>query len=92
MDLFDNWDAIKSKGVFNVTVTPKASSNRIKQDHKPDGSTEIRVYVTTAPEDGKANKAVIDLLAEALDIPKSSLIITHGLSTRRKTVKINNIK
>ncbi len=46
-----------------VRVTPKASSNRIKIEEMSDGSTRYRVYVTVAAEDGKANEAVLKLLA-----------------------------
>ena len=73
---------------LRVRVTPKAKSARIKLEHAEDGGIVCKIYVTVAPEDGKANKAVIALLAEALDLPKSSLIITHGLTNRDKTIEI----
>jgi len=74
--------------VLHVRVTPKASSNRIKIEASEDRSALIRVYVTTVPEDGKANDAVIKLLAKELGIAKSSLAITHGETSRNKTIKI----
>lgn len=73
---------------LSVRVTPKAKSERIKQEISEDGRVYYKVYVTVAPEDGKANKAVIKLLAEAFDIPKSALTITHGLTNRDKTIQI----
>lgn len=75
------------KDKFEVTVTPKASSNRIKAD-VVDGVLQLKVYVTVPPEDGKANKAVIELLAKELRVPKSSLTIVSGLQSRRKVVRI----
>ena len=69
---------------FQVRVTPKASSNRIKVEE--DGS--IRVYVTTAPEGGKANTKVVELLAKKFKIPKTSLKITKGLKNKDKTIQI----
>lgn len=73
---------------LNVRVTPKAAANRIKVEHLADGSQLIRVYVTTVPEDGKANREVIKLLAKQLGLPKSSLTITHGLTSKDKVIKI----
>ncbi len=86
-DLF-NWQ--KDIGDrLQVRVTPKASSNRIKVEYQEDGSQLIRVYVTTVPEDGKANKAVIKLLAKELGIAKSAFTITVGLTNRNKIIRID---
>lgn len=74
--------------VIKIRVTPKASSNRIKVEKQADGSYLVRVYVTTVPEDGKANKAVVEILAKALGVPKSSLTITQGLTSKDKTISI----
>jgi uncharacterized protein YggU (UPF0235/DUF167 family) len=68
---------------FEVVVTPKASRNRIKLD-----GTDIRVYVTTVPEDGKATAAVIKLLSKAIGVPKSRLTLVRGATSRRKTFQI----
>ncbi len=62
-----------------VRVTPKASRNRITCE---DGV--IRVYVTTVPEGGKATKEVVKLLARALGVPKSSLTLIRGATSRDK--------
>lgn len=68
---------------FGVVVTPKASRNWIK----PDGA-DIRVYVTTVPENGKANIATIKLLSKAIGVPKSKLKLIRGATSRRKTFQI----
>ncbi len=73
--------------IFQVRVTPKSSSNRIKIQHQKDGSRFIKVYVTEIAENGRANKAMLELLAKELGLAKSSLIITHGLTSRNKTIK-----
>lgn len=73
---------------LRVRVTPKASAARIKPDTAEDGSVYYRVYVTVVAEDGKANQAVIALLAKALRLPKSALTITHGLTSRDKLIQI----
>ena len=45
-------------GSLQVRVTPKASANRVRIEERPEGPL-VRVDVTVAPEDGKANKQVI---------------------------------
>lgn len=66
-----------------VRVTPKASRDRIVVEEG-----QIRVYVTTVPEDGKANAAVQKLLAKALGIPKSRLTLIRGQTSRDKAFRV----
>lgn len=53
----------------------------------PDGGA-LRVAVTAAPEDGRANAAVIAAIAEALDVPASAVALAQGASGRLKTLRI----
>jgi hypothetical protein len=46
------------------------------------------VYVTVAAEDGKANEAVLRLLAKTLGLPKSTLVIISGKSSQNKIIRI----
>ncbi len=71
-----------------VRVTPNASSNRIKIEELADGSTRYRVYVTVAAEDGKANEAVLKLLAKTFSLPKSALVIVRGKLSSDKIIRI----
>jgi uncharacterized protein YggU (UPF0235/DUF167 family) len=64
----DTWQSLLGTEV-QVRVTPNASSARIVPDYDEDGALSLRVYVTTQPEDGKANKAVIALLSKTLKRP-----------------------
>lgn len=66
-----------------VRVTPKASRNAVEDT--PEG---LRVYVTTVPEDGKANAAVCKLLASALGVAKSRLTLVRGATSRDKVFRI----
>lgn len=70
--------------VIAVRVTPRASRNAVVLD----GDT-IRVMVTTVPEDGKANAAVIKLLSKALGVAKSRLVLLRGASARDKLFRID---
>ena len=68
---------------ITVRVTPKASRNRITVE-----AGQVRVYVTTVPEGGKANAAVQKLLAKALGMAKSQLTLVRGQTSRDKTFKV----
>ncbi|KAA2312374.1 DUF167 domain-containing protein [Pseudooceanicola sediminis] len=68
-----------------VRVTPRAARNRILID--ADGA--LRVYVTTVPEDGKATEAVRKILAKALGVPKTALILLRGTTSRDKVFRID---
>ena len=48
----------------------------------------MRVDVTVAPEDGKANKQVVKLVAKELGLSKSALVIVRGQTSREKTISI----
>jgi uncharacterized protein len=67
-----------------VRVTPKASRNAVTESE-----TGLRISVTTVPEDGKANAAVIKLLAHALGVPKSALTLTRGATSRDKAFRLD---
>ena len=82
------WDLNALPECLHIKVTPKAKSERITKDQAEDGSAIYKVYLTVVPEDGKANKALIALLAKELKIAKSRIVITHGLTCREKTIKI----
>ncbi|MBO9478977.1 DUF167 domain-containing protein [Shimia sp. R11_0] len=66
-----------------VRVTPKASRNRVMQD-----GDVLRVYVTTVPENGKANVAVQKLLAKHLGLAKSRLTLIRGVTSRDKVFRV----
>ena len=65
-------------------MTPHAKQNKVVES---DGV--LRVYTTVAPENGRANVAVIELLSKYMDIPKSRIKILRGLSGRDKIVTID---
>jgi len=72
-----------------LRVTPKASRNAITGlADTVDGGKALKVSVTAVPENGKANAAVIKLLAKAWGVAKSTLAVTAGASDRNKTLHI----
>ena len=75
---------------FALKLTPRGGRNAIDgwaEDSA--GHPHLKARVSVPPEDGKANKALIALLAEALDIPKSSIRIAAGETSRLKTIEID---
>ncbi len=68
-----------------VRVTPRSSKNEISEIQS-DGTIKIRL--TAPPVDGKANKALIEFLADVLDLAPSKLEIVAGESARDKLVVV----
>ncbi|MCC7304845.1 MAG: DUF167 domain-containing protein [Alphaproteobacteria bacterium] len=78
--------------ILTVKLTPKAKRNAITGWMEgPDGQKILKVSVTAVPEKGKANKALIELLAEHYKIPKSSISLLRGETERLKTLVIPDV-
>lgn len=72
-----------------LKVTPKAKRAGIGGVlAEPDGKQALKVAVTAAPEAGKANEAVIALLAREWGVAKSGISVVTGATDRRKVVEI----
>ena len=69
---------------LRLKVVPKAADNRIVGWI----GDSLKVRVRAAPERGKANAAVLDLLATALDVKRERIQLVAGQSSARKTVEI----
>jgi uncharacterized protein (TIGR00251 family) len=70
-------------GEMPVRVVPGA---RVEKAAVENGA--LKIWIRTAPEDGKANKAVIELLAKIISVPRSNVEIIKGLTSRDKRVRI----
>lgn len=74
---------------LRVRVTPKASRDAIGPVvADAQGNAVLKIAVTAAPEDGKANRAVAKLLAKAWRLPKTSVEVSQGETSRSKTIRI----
>ena len=76
-----------NSGTISVRVRPRASRDRVLGFR--DGT--LRVGVTAPPHDGKANAALLQLLAETLGVAKSRLRIVRGHAARDKLVAVDGI-
>jgi uncharacterized protein len=72
---------------FDVLVSPRASRARLGPVH----GDRVKVAVTSAPVDGEANAAVIELVARALGVARGAVEITAGESSRRKTLRVRGV-
>ena len=71
-----------------VRLTPKSSTARIAGVEDHGGKPVLKAYVTTPPEDGKANAALLALVADWLGVPKSSVSMASGQKSRLKSVAV----
>lgn len=72
-----------------MRLTPRARAERIDgAAADADGQPVLKAAVTAPPEQGRANAALIALLAKAWRMPKSSISIAAGATGRRKIVMI----
>ena len=69
---------------ISVRVIPRAKINRVEV--QSDGT--LRVHTTTAPTDGKATNDVIKMLAEHYNVPKTSIKLLRGATSRDKVFEI----
>ena len=67
-----------------MKVQPRASANEIAE---PLGN-ELRIKVTAPPVDAAANEAMLRLLADWLDCPRSKIELVRGHTSRHKIVKL----
>ena len=71
---------------IHVTVKPRAKNPEITKVTEG----EYRAMVRAPAQDGKANLALIDLLADFFKVPKSTIKILRGQSSRRKLIEIGD--
>ncbi len=69
---------------LDVKVSPKASRNSLNGWM----GEVLKLSVTAAPEKGRANDAVVTLLAEALGLAKSAVSVVAGHTSKQKRVEI----
>jgi uncharacterized protein (TIGR00251 family) len=70
--------------VFNIKVVPGSSRTVIAGLY----NGMLKVRLAAAPEKGKANQALIELLAEKFNIPKNSIAIVSGQTSKVKKVTV----
>ena len=72
---------------FAVKVHPRARKNAITAEL----GDAVKISVAGLPVDGKANEACIELFANLLKVPRSSVTIASGHNSRNKVIRISGI-
>ena len=67
--------------IVNIKISPNARKNEIIKKEN-----ETKIKITAQPIDGKANKAVIEFLSKTFKIPKTSIKILKGETSKEKTI------
>lgn len=73
--------------ILSIRTQPRSSKNRIIGEY----GGRLKLAVTAVAEKGKANKAVIELLADTFHIHESSIYIISGESSRDKRLMIEGL-
>ena len=71
--------------IFNLRISPNASKNELVKT--PEG---LKIKITAQPVDGKANKALIQFLSKYFKVPKTSIEILKGQTSKDKTILMKN--
>ena len=70
--------------LLSVKLQPRASANEIGDAL----GAELRIKVTAPPVDAAANEALVKLLAQQLDCPRSQVELVRGHTSRHKVIKL----
>jgi hypothetical protein len=74
---------------FAVRVTPRGGRDAIDGWAKDAaGNEHLKVRLRAAAEGGKANAALVDLVAKSLAVPRSAVAISSGAKARLKIIRV----
>ncbi len=69
---------------FAVRVQPRARKNAVSGEM----GDALKLALTAPPVEGKANAACVEFLADLLDVPRSSITIAAGETSRNKIIRV----
>jgi uncharacterized protein len=69
---------------FSIKVHPRARKNAITGEL----GDALKLSLTTPPVDGRANEACIEFFAKLLKVPRSSVTIASGQTSRNKVIRV----
>jgi uncharacterized protein len=72
---------------FAVKVHPRAKKNAITGEV----GEALKLSLTTPPVEGRANEACIEFFAKLLKVPRSSITIASGQSSRNKVIRVTGV-
>ena len=71
--------------LFDLKVIPNSSKNDIIYE-----GDVLKLKITALPIDNKANKVLVEYLSKYLKVPKSSIDVVKGQTTKEKKIFIEN--
>ena len=72
---------------FAVKVHPRAKKNAITGEV----GDALKVALTAPPVDGKANEACVEFFAKLLKVPRASVSIAAGATSRNKVIRVAGV-
>jgi uncharacterized protein (TIGR00251 family) len=72
---------------FSVRVQPRAKRNAVTGVM----GDALKLALTAPPVEGKANQACVKFLADLLDVPRSSITIAAGETSRNKLIRVSGL-
>ncbi len=82
------WRATAAGVQLRVKVQPKSRRPGLQGLVQAADGPRLKLAVTEAPEDGRANKAVCLAVAKALGLPGGAVSVEHGATSREKTLAV----
>jgi len=72
---------------FAIKVHPRAKKNAITGEI----GDALKVSLTAPPVEGRANEACVEFFAKLLKVPRSSVTIASGQTSRRKIIRVDGV-
>ena len=72
---------------FAVKVQPRAKKNAIVGEL----GDALKIALTAPPVEGRANEACVEFFANLLEVPRSSVTIASGETSRRKVIRVQGL-
>lgn len=82
------WRETASGLVVTVKVQPRSRRPGVQGRSPTAGGEALKLGVAQPPEDGRANRAVCDMLAALLDVPDGAVEVIQGATSRLKQVRV----
>lgn len=83
IEIQENGDGVS----FAIKVHPRAKKNAITGEF----GDALKISLTTPPIEGRANEACVEFFAKLLKVPRSSVTIASGLSSRNKVIRVAGV-
>jgi hypothetical protein len=76
-----------SGATFAIKVHPRAKKNSITGE----AGDALKLALTSPPVDGRANQACLEFFAKLLNVPRSSVTIAAGDTSRNKVIRVRDL-